>query len=322
MPKVFVTRRIPEEGINILKSKKYDIVVSPRDRALKKNEIIKYAEGVDALLCLLTDMIDGDVMDKIGPNLKVISNYAVGFNNIDIKAANDRNIMVTNTPGVLTESVAEYTVAMLFAIARRIVEADQFIRDGKYDGWAPMLFLGSGIAGKTLGIVGLGRIGGEVAKRMRDGFGLNIIYYDKFRNEELEKELGIKYVSLNILLKTADFVSVHVPLLPTTRHLISKKELSLMKKSAYLINTSRGPVINEEDLVRSLKNKDIKGAALDVFELEPKLMPGLVKLDNTILTPHIASATEETRGKMSELAALNIIDALSGKKPKNLVIVN
>lgn len=305
----------------MLKDKKYDVHVSPYDRVLKKNEIVKYAKDVDALLCLLTDTIDGYVMDKIGPSLKVISNYAVGVNNIDIKAAASRNIMVTNTPGVLTESVAEYTITMLFTIARRVVEADQYVRDGKYKGWAPMLFLGSEISGKTLGIVGLGRIGSEVAKRMRDGFGINIIYYDKFRNQGLEKEIGIKYVDLNSLLKNADFVSIHVPLLPTTRHLFGEKEFAIMKESAYLINTSRGPVIDEKALIIALKKKKIKGAALDVFEFEPRLMSGLAKLDNVVLTPHIASATEETRGKMSELAALNIIDALSGKKPKSLVVI-
>lgn len=320
MYKIFITRRIPESGIKILKKRKdFNIKISPHDRVLAKEEIIKSAKGADALLCLLTDKIDGEVMDKIGPQLKIIANYAVGYNNIDVEAAKKRGVMVTNTPGVLTESVAEHTIALLFAISKRVVEADQFVRDGKYDGWAPMLFLGSEVANKTLGIVGLGRIGGEVAKRMSDGFNLNVIYYDKFRNKEAEKKLGIKYVSLKTLLKTADFVDVHVPLLPTTIHLIGAKELKLMKNTAYLINTSRGPVIDEKALVSALKKKIIRGAALDVFELEPKLMPGLAKLDNTVLTPHIASATEETRSKMSDLAGQSIVDTLSGKKPKNLV---
>lgn len=320
MSKIFVTRKIPDSGINLLRDKKYDIAVNSFDRTLTSREIIKYAKGADALLCLLTDKIGGEVMDGIGTQLKIISNYAVGIDNIDMEAAKTRGIMVSNTPGVLTEAVAEHTIALLFAVAKRIAEADRFARAGKFKGWAPMMFLGSNIAGKVLGIIGLGRIGGEVAKRMRDGFGVKIIYYDQTRNKEMEEALGIEYFDLETLLKMADFVSIHVPLLPTTKHLISEKELKSMKPSAYLINTSRGPVIDEKALVKALKNKTIRGAALDVFEFEPKFSPGLAKLNNAVLTPHIASATEETRGKMSELAAQNIIDALSGKKPKNLVI--
>lgn len=322
MYKIFVTREIPGFGINFLKKQKnFHVTISPYDRVLNKQEIIKYTKGVDAFLCMFTDKIDGSLMDKIGPQLKIIANYAVGFDNIDIKAAKERGIMVTNTPGVLTEAVAEHAIALLFAVARRVVEADQFTRDGKYEGLAPMLFLGPEIAGKTLGIVGLGRIGSEVAKRMRDGFGLKIIYYDEFRNQELENRLGIQYVTLNQLLKTSDFISAHVPLLPSTRHLFGEKEFKLMKNSAYLINTSRGPVIDEKALVCALKKKIIQGAALDVFEFEPRLAPGLAQLDNVVLTPHIASATIEARGKMGELAAQSIIDALSGKKPQNLVVI-
>lgn len=319
MFKIFVTRKIPIAGIKLLKQKRYDVKISPHDRVLKKEEIIKMGRGSDALLCLLTDKIDKEVMDGIGPQLKIIANYAVGFDNIDLKAAKERKIMVTNTPGVLTETVAEHTIALLFAVTRRIVEADKFTRAGRYKGWEPLLFLGSDVAGKTLGIVGLGRIGGEISKRMNQGFGLKIIYHDVFRNKKAEKELRIKYVSLKTLLKTADFISLHVPLLPQTRHLISTKELKMMKKTAYLINTSRGPVIDEKALVLALKNKWIKGAALDVFEFEPRLVQGLAKLDNIILTPHIASATEETRNKMAILAAQNIIASLSEKTPPNLI---
>jgi len=319
MFKIFVTRRIPIAGIKLLKQKRYRIKISPHDRILKKEEIIKMGKGSDALLCLLTDKIDSEVMDGIGSQLKIIANYAVGFDNIDLKAAKERNIMVTNTPDVLTQTVAEHTIALLFAVARRIVEADKFTRAGKYQGWAPLLFLGSDIVGKTLGIVGLGRIGEEIAKRMSQGFGLRIIYYDVFRHRKSEKELGIQYVSLKTLLKTADFISLHVPLLPQTQHFIGARELKMMKRSAYLINTSRGPVLDEKMLVMTLKNKWIRGAALDVFEFEPKLTPDLAKLDNVVLTPHIASATEETRSKMAELAARNIIAALEGRKPINLV---
>ena len=317
--RVFVTRSIPGVGIKLLKQKRYRVKVSPHDRALTGAEIVKMGKDSDALLCLLTDSIDGKIMDGIGKNLKVIANYAVGFDNIDVKAAHKRNIMVTNTPGVLTETVAEHAIALLFAVARKVVEADQFTRDGKYKGWEPMLFLGSDIVNKTLGIIGLGRVGSAVAKRMRDGFGSKIIYYDAYRNKKLEKRLGLKYVGLATLLKSADFISVHVPLLPSTHHLIGAREFKMMKKTAYLINTSRGPILDERALVTALKNKVIRGAALDVFEFEPKLVPGLSKLNTIILTPHIASATEETRSKMAEMAASNIIAALSGRKPPNLV---
>ncbi|MDP4008838.1 MAG: D-glycerate dehydrogenase, partial [bacterium] len=295
------------------------VLVSPHDRVLSKKEVIAMGKGSEALLCLLTDTIDGKVMDGIGSQLKVIANYAVGFDNIDLKAAKERNIIVTNTPGVLTETVAEHAVALLFALARRVVEADRFTRKGKYKGWAPMLLLGTGIAGKTLGIVGMGRIGGEIAKRMNGAFGMNVIYYDKFRNKEMEKELGVLYVSLEKLLKTSDFVSLHVPLLPSTYHLISSKELSIMKKTSCLINTSRGPIIDEKALKEALESGRIRSAALDVFEFEPKLVPGLSKLENVILTPHIASATEETRGKMAEIATQNIIAVLEGKTAPNEV---
>ncbi len=319
MFKVFITRRIPEAGINLLKKKRYQLKISPYDRVLRKDEIIKMSKGSDALLCLLTDKIDTKIMDSIGPQLKIIANYAVGFDNIDLKAAKERNIMVVNTPGVLTEAVAEHAVALLFAIVRRIVEADGFTRAGKYRGWNPLLFLGTDIAEKTLGILGLGRIGGEVTKRMSQGFGLKIIYYDVFRNKKAEKELGIKYVPFKKLLRTSDFITIHVPLLPQTHHFIGTKELKMMKKTAYLINTSRGAVIDEKALVKALKNKWIRGAALDVFEFEPKLTPGLAKLDNIVLTPHIASATKDTRDKMAVMAAKNIIAGLSGKRPPNLV---
>ena len=319
MFKIFVTRKVPIAGIKLLKQKRYRIKISPYDRILKKEEVIKMGKGSDALLCLLTDKIDGNVMDRIGPQLKIIANYAVGFDNVNLKAAKERNIMVTNTPDVLTQTVAEHTVALIFAITRRIVEADKFIRAGKFRGWEPMLFLGADLKEKTLGLIGLGRIGFEITKMMRDGFNMKVLYYDVKRNYEAEKQYGLKYLDMKTLLKTADIVSLHVPLLTSTHHLIDLKELKMMKPSAYLINTSRGPVINEKALVKALKNKWIRGAALDVFEFEPKITHDLAKLDNIVLTPHIASATEETRSKMAELAAQNIITALDGKRPPNLI---
>jgi len=246
--------------------------------------------------------------------LKIVANYAVGYDNIDLPEAKKRGIIVTNTPDVLTESVAEHAIALMFALAHRIVESDQFMRDGKYAGWAPMLFLGNDMAGKTVGLVGLGRIGSTVAKRLKQGFDMKIMYFDVHRNEDLEKEYGLVYADLETVLRKADFVSIHVPLLPATRHLIGEAQLKMMKKGAYLINTSRGPIVDEKALVEVLKNGVIRGAGLDVYEEEPKMAPGLAELDNVVITPHTASATEETRGAMSELAAKNIIEVLEGRE--------
>ncbi|MCH7883429.1 D-glycerate dehydrogenase [Patescibacteria group bacterium] len=322
MAKIFVTRLIPEAGINALKEKGYEVVVSAHDRVLTKEELTAALRGqnYDAVLCLLTDKIDGEVFDGAGKQVKIFANYAVGFDNIDLKAAEERGMMITNTPGVLTNTVAEHTFALMLAIAHRIAEADRFTRAGKYEGWAPMLLLGNDVSGKTIGVVGLGRIGSRVAHHAVKGFGAKVIYHDIKRNEDFEKEFKAVYKEkLEDLLKEADFISIHVPLLDATRHLINAERLKLMKSSAYLINTSRGPIVDEVALVEALKNKTIRGAAIDVFENEPRLASGLAGLENVILTPHIASATEETRSAMAELAAQNIIAALEGKAPPNLV---
>lgn len=296
---IYVFNDIPEIGLKMLR---------------EKYEFSKNLKGAEGILCLLTDKIDAKIMDKAGDQLKVISNYAVGYNNIDVKAAGNRKIMVTNTPGVLTNTVAEHAMGLIISIAQRIPEADRFVRAGKFSGWKPMLLLGSDLRGKILGIIGMGRIGQSVAKIAQAGFGMGVIYYDKFKNPKY------KFMPIAKILKTADVISVHVPLLPSTKHLIGKAELKLMKKTAYLVNTSRGPVIDEKALVRALAKKQIAGAALDVFEREPKLMPGLKRLENVVLTPHIASASIETREKMAVMAAQNLIDALDGRKPKNLVL--
>lgn len=321
--KIYITRRIPEDGIKKLQNKGYEVIINSEDRVLTKEELTAALQGknYDAVLCLLTDKIDDEVLAAAGPQVKIFANYAVGVDNIDLSAAQKRGIIVSNTPGVLTESVAELTIGLIFAITKRIVEADEFTRRGKFVGWAPMLFLGSDLKDKTLGIIGLGRIGGEVARRMHDGFGMNIIYFDAKRNEELEKIYHVEYADLETLLKTSDIVSIHVPLLPTTRHLIDAQKLAMMKPSAYLINTSRGPILDEIALVEALKNKVIRGAAIDVYEKEPALTPGLAELDNIVLTPHIASASFETRSKMAEMAADNIIAVLENQTPPNLVKV-
>jgi len=315
MPKVFVTRQIPESGIKLLKQAGFEVEISDFDGVLPREQLLEKVKGVDAILSLLTDKMDAELMDAAGPQLKIIANYAVGYDNINLKDAESHNVIITNTPGVLTESVAEHTIALIFALAHRIVESDQFMRDGKYVGWAPMLFLGNDLVRKTLGLVGMGRIGAEVAKRMCDGFEMKILYYDRARSEDLERQYKIEYVDLETLLKNSDFVSIHLPMTPETKHLIGEAQLKMMKKTAYLINTARGPIVDENALVSALKKGVIKGAALDVYEQEPKMAPGLAELPNTVLTPHTASATEETRGAMSDLAAKNIIAVLSGQPP-------
>jgi len=322
MPKVFITRPIPEEGINLLKEKGYEVVMNSEDRLLGREAFLKeLREGkFDAVLTQLTEKIDDEIFEAAGVQCKIFANYAVGYDNIDVASAEKRGLIITNTPGVLTNSVAEHTFALMLAIAHRVAEGDRFTRAGKYVGWAPMLLLGNDLSSKTIGIVGLGRIGSRVAYHAVKGFDAKIIYHDPNRNADFEKEYGATYKEkLEDLLSEADFVSIHVPLMESTRHLINAERLKSMKPSAYLINTSRGPIVDEKALVLALKNKVIKGAALDVFEEEPKLAPGLAELENAVLTPHLASATEETRAAMSRLAAENIIAALEGQTPPNLV---
>ena len=313
MSKVFVTRKIPESGIELLRKAGLEVEISDFDGVLPREQLLQKVKGADAILSLLTDKMDAELMDAAGPQLKIIANYAVGYDNINLADAAARKIIITNTPDVLTESVAEHAIALIFGLAHRIVESDQYMRDGKYTGWAPMLFLGNDLIGKTLGLVGLGRIGAAVARRLHDGFEMKILYYDAKRNEELEKKYNLQFVDLDTLLKESDFVSIHVPMTPETKHLINADKLNLMKKTAYLINTSRGPIVDENALVAALRDGIIRGAALDVYEQEPKMAEGLAQLPNMVLTPHTASATEETRSAMSELAAKNIIAVLSGE---------
>ncbi len=320
--KIFITRNIPQSGIDLLKAKGYEVNVSPHDRVLSKDELIGFLkqDQYDAVVCLLTDKIDSDVFDAAGKQCKIFANYAVGFDNVDIKAAAEKGIMITNTPGVLTNTVAEHAFALMLAVSHRIAEADRFTRAGKYTGWAPMMLLGHDVSDKTLGIVGLGRIGSRVAHHAVAGFGMKVLYYDVKRNEDFEKEFHAEFRgNSDDVFREADYVSIHVPLLPTTKHMVDARLLSLMKKTAYLINTSRGPIVDEAALVEALRNNVISGAALDVYENEPALAPGLAECENVILTPHIASATEETRQAMSALAAQNVIEALEGRTPPNMV---
>lgn len=320
---IFITRKIPSRGLDILQQKGYAVAVSPHDRVLAKDELIEFfkRDAYDAVLCLLTDKIDAEVLDAAkASGVKILANYAVGFDNIDVKAAAERGITVTNTPDVLTETVAEHTFALMLAISHRIAESDRFSRAGKYHGWEPELLLGSDVSHKTLGIVGLGRIGSRVAHHAAKGFDMRVLYYDVRRNEDFEKEVGAEFrASVEEVLKEADFISIHVPLRESTRHLINAERLRIMKPTAYLVNTSRGPIVDEAALRDALEAGAIKGAAIDVWEHEPELTPGLVDLENIIVTPHTASATEETRQKMGEVAARNIIEALEGRQPPNIV---
>lgn len=319
---IYITRKIPDRGLEALRAKGYEVAVNPEDRVLAKSELIAALQRTpyDAVLCLLTDKIDAEVMDAAGKQCKIFANYAVGFDNIDLKAAAERGLMVTNTPGVLSDSVAEHAFALMLAIAHRIAESDRFSRAGKYHGWEPELLLGTDVSKKVLGVVGLGRIGSRVAMIGRKGFDMSVLYYDVKQNEDFEREASAQFKSnVDDVFREADFISIHVPLLDATRHLVNAERLGMMKKSAYLVNTSRGPVVDEAALRDALNVGTIRGAAIDVWEHEPELTPGLADLENLIITPHTASATEETRQGMGDLAAKNIIEALEGRIPPNLV---
>ena len=314
---VFVTRMIPEAGLEVLRQECDQVEVNPQDRPLAKPELIGAVRDRDGVLCLLTDTIDKDVLEAANAS-RVFSNYAVGFDNIDVAEATKRGIIVTNTPGVLTDATAELAWALLFSIARRTAEADRFTRRGKFRGWSPTLLLGSDITGKTLGIVGAGRIGTAMAMKSA-GFGMKVLYTDPRPNPLLEQKLGARRVELHELLQASDFVSLHVTLTPETRHLIGKEELNRMKPAAYLINTSRGAAVDEQALVEALKAGELKGAGLDVYENEPELTPGLEALENVVLLPHLGSATEGTRSRMAVMAAGNLVAALQGKVPPHCI---
>ena len=311
---VAITRKIPDAGLKLLEAK-FDVRVSEKDRVLTQPELKKLVSGAAGIIALLTDKIDSSVLDAAGKQLKIVANYAVGYDNVDLAACKKKRIVVTNTPGVLTEAVAEHTFALLMAVSRRIVESDKFTRAGRYEGWEPELLLGPELSGKILGILGLGRIGSRVAE-IAAGYKMKVIYYDNGnRNRDLDGRIGSEAVSIRKILTTSDFVSLHVPLTKQTKHLIGKTELASMKRTAILINTARGPVVDEKALASALQKKVIWGAGIDVFEFEPDITPALLKLDNIVMTPHTASATEEARSEMAILAAKNIIAVLEGRSP-------
>lgn len=311
---VYVTREIPKPALDLL-ARHCEMEVNPDDRVLSRAELLEKVKGRDGVLCLLTDTIDAEVLDA-AQGAVMFANYAVGFNNIDVKAATERGILISNTPGVLTETTADMAWALLFATARRVAESDKYTREGKFKGWGPLDFLGQEVTGKTLGVVGGGRIGSSFARKAK-GFDMTILYNDVAPNAEFEALTGGKFVDLETLLREADFVSLHVPLMPETKHLIGAQEFKMMKKSAILINTSRGPVVDEIALVQALQEGEIWGAGLDVYEWEPELAPGLAELANAVICPHIASATFETRTKMGMMAVENLLAGLRGEMPPN-----
>lgn len=321
-PKLFITRELFPDVIEKL-SKYYDVEVWDRYQPPPYEVLLSKAREVDAMATLLTDRIDCNLLQQ-AKRLRIIAQYAVGYDNIDVECATRLGIYVTNTPGVLTEATAELTWALILSLARRIVEADHFVRWGEWyrlkTGWHPLMLLGVELKGKTLGVVGLGRIGSRVAEIGIKGFGMKVIYYDVIRREDLEKALGIEYRDLDQLLQEADIVTIHVPLTKETYHMINEERLKKMKRSALLINTARGAVIDTEALVKALREGWIAGAALDVFEREP-IDPNhpLMAFKNVVLAPHIGSATYETRHAMAELVAENLIAFYEGREPPTLV---
>lgn len=317
-PRVYVCRPLPAGVMARLSERAQVRLWDQEDIPPPREVLLREVEGIDGLVSLLTDRIDGELLDRAA-TLRVVANVAVGFDNIDVEAATTRGVVVTNTPGVLTETVADFTMALLLGTARRLVEADKYTRANRWKSWELMLFLGQDVHGATLGLLGLGRIGGAVARRAH-GFGMRIVYHDVIRREDLEAELGITYLPFEQVLREADFVSVHVPLMPETRHLIGRDQLRLMKPTAVLINTSRGPVVDTLALAEALADGTIWAAGLDVFEVEP--VPHdhpLLRLDNVIVVPHIASASVVTRTKMAQMAVENLLAVLEGRRPENPV---
>ncbi|OFX29078.1 MAG: D-glycerate dehydrogenase [Armatimonadetes bacterium RBG_16_67_12] len=317
-PRVYVARRLPDPAMVLLREHA-DIAVWGTDEVPPPRDVLlRESAPCDGLVSLLTDKIDTAFLDAC-KNLKVVSNYAVGFDNIDVDAATARGVVVTNTPGVLTETTADFAFTLLMATARRVVEADRYSREGKWQSWMPMLFLGQDVHHATLGLVGLGRIGAAMARRAR-GFDMTVLYHDVVRREDLERELGLQYTALDDLLRRSDFVSVHTPLTAQTRHLIGAAQFRQMKETAILINSARGPIVDQNALVEALRARTIAGAGLDVFEVEP--IPAghpLLKLENVVVAPHIASASVVTRTKMALMAAENLVATLGGRRPPNFV---
>jgi len=319
---IYITRAIPESALALLHAglPGARIEVNPHDRNLSQSEIASAARGCDALVCTLADPITRDLMQALLPTLKVVATYAVGTNNIDLGAAREFKLHVCNTPGVLTDATAEVAVGLILACARRFGEGERLTRAGKFAGWAPLFLRGHGVYGKTVGIVGAGRIGHRVALTMHAGFGCKIVYTSRSAQPDWETGMAARRLELEDLLRQSDFVSLHCPLTPETRQLLDARRIALMKPSAILVNTARGPVVDEAALVNALRAGAIAGAGFDVYENEPQLAPGLAGLENVMLLPHLGSATLETRDEMGRLCAQAVIDVLKGREPANAVV--
>jgi glyoxylate reductase len=316
-PKVFLSRRLPDTTMRRLEQETR-LTFNPENRSLSPQELRHAVAGQDALISLLTDRIDSELLDA-APNLKVVSNFAVGYNNIDLSAAKKRKVMVTNTPGVLTDATADMTWALLMAVSRRLIEGDSMVRQEKWTGWEPLQLLGGHVTGATLGLIGLGRIGQAVARRAA-GFGMNILAWNRsLPDPKLIEQLGITMMSIDEVCQQSDYVSLHLSLNESTKHILNADRLAMMKPTAYVINTARGPHIDEAALVHALRSNQIAGAGLDVYEREPILQTGLVELDNVVLAPHLGSATYQTRAQMGEMVVNNVLAACQGKRPPNLV---
>jgi glyoxylate reductase len=312
---VLVTREIPEAGLRALEGFAVTVLSeSPPERG----ELLEAVSGAAGILPTVTENVDAELMDAAGDDLEVIANMAVGYDNVDVHAATERGVVVTNTPEVLNETTADTSFMLLLAAARRLGEAERLLRSGGWDAWGPMQLTGPDVWGKKLGIVGFGRIGQAVARRAR-GFDMEVLYHDQYRNESAENAIGVRYVELDELLRTCDFISAHTPLTDETHHLIGTTELGRMKPEAVLVNTSRGPVVDEAALADALAEGRIFAAGLDVYENEPEVHPKLLELENVVLAPHIGSASVETRDRMAVLAAENIVAVLSGEEPKTPV---
>lgn len=322
MPKVFITSTIPENGVKMLKAHGFDVDMNHGSKPIGDQELKKVFSTYDAVLSFIFDKVDEDTIKSAGPNLKIIANFAVGFDNIDVLFAKRHGIVVCNTPGVASSAVAEHVFALALAVSKNIVNADKFVRMGKYKNWDGNLFVSPELWGKTIGIVGMGRIGTYVANIAYGGFKMKVLYHDIVKSEDLEMLTEAKFSSLEVLLKQSDLVSLHVPLLPKTKHLLGKAEFKMMKETAILINTARGAVVDEKALIDALGEGQIAGAGLDVYEFEPHIPHELTTLGNVVLTPHTGSATLECREEMAAIAAQNIIDVFAGKTPFGLVKVS
>lgn len=313
-PRILLTRKLPEKGMARLRSEA-DLDLWEEDSAIPRNELLDRAKSCDGIICLLSEKIDAEVMDC---GIKAIGNYAVGYDNIDVEAATKMGVPVFNTPGVLTDATADIALALMLAASRRVVEADSYIRNGKFKGWSPQLFLGKDLAGSTLGVIGAGKIGSGVMKRAKC-FGMDLLYSSRSRKPEIEEDLSAEYCDKKDLLRRSDFVSLNVPLTEETHHMIGEDELKLMKDDAILINTARGPVVDEKALHDALEKGEIMAAGLDVFEEEPVIYPPLLEMDNVVMLPHLGSATVNTRVRMAEMVSSDVLNYLQGKEVENCV---